>query len=611
MDYATFKAFKPTEFEDAADGYRSMSNVAQSAKDHIENTVAAGMRKTLEGEAAEAAQEQLRALAKNFHYTLTECGVISTALNGFAYDMAAAKRKLNAAIDDAQADGCTVNGDGSVTYPAGQKPGDEKVADGGTVTGSAGGSPTSDALERQAANIHPNPNYGKATGYANRIADALKEATDADTKWAPKIKALKADDDLTVSARDWTDVTSDTGGVREAADAYLDTIKPPPKNDWPQDNANWWNGLSEEQRAAYVSMHPASIGALDGLPSDVRDDANRVVLAEQRAAKQMEYDAWLKKEPEQYKPYINPMTGREVKGAMVPTEEWKEWNEKKKQLENGSKGMDDIQKRFDSYTSESNRPYLLGFDGNNMGRAIVSIGNPDTADNVVTYVPGTFAELGSIDGDINRAQLLQAQAEAIDGSRKTASIVWLGYDAPQGIMTEATETKWADKAEEPLGNFLQGIEEANHRDSGVNQTLLGHSYGSLVAGQTMSTHTDLPVDNAIMVGSPGVGVEHAKDLNIPADHVFAATARNDLINLAPPPGGPLAPLNPKAYMELFDDHSIVHGTDPVSDDFGGVVFDVPDGKLPGSNWETMPAHSQYWDDKPLNKLARIVTGGQP
>ncbi|MCF4139161.1 alpha/beta hydrolase family protein [Streptomyces sp. Tue 6430] len=541
MDYATLKALKPSEFEEAADGYRSMGDMAQAAKDHIENTVAAGMRKTLQGEAVEASQKQLQALAKNFHYTQTECGVISTALNGLAYDLAAAKRKLDAAVEDAQADGCTVNSDGSVTYPAGQKPGDEKVADGGTVTGSAGGDPTSDALERQAANIHPNPNYGKAMGYADRIADALKEATDADTKWAPKIRALKADDDLTVSARDWTDVTSDTGGVRKAADAYLDTIKPPPKNDWPQDNANWWKGLSEEQQEAYVAMHPASIGALDGLPSVVRDDANRTVLAEQRAAKQVEYDAWLKKEPEHYKPYISPITGREVKGAMVPTEEWKEWNEKKKQFENGFKGMDAIQERFDSYTSESNRPYLLGFDGNNMGRAIVSIGNPDTADNVVTYVPGTFAKLESIGGDMDRALALQMEAERQDLTRSTASIVWLGYDAPQAIATDATEAKWADQAKEPLGNFIQGIEEANHRDSGVNQTLLGHSYGSLVAGQTMSMHVDLPVDNAIMVGSPGVGVHHAKDLNIPPDHVFAATAKNDLINLAPPPAGTLAP----------------------------------------------------------------------
>lgn len=611
MDYATLKAFKPSEFEEAADGYRSMGNVAQAAKDHIENTVATGMRKSLQGEAAEASQTQLQALAKNFHYTLTECGVISTALNGFAHDMAAAKRKLTAAIEDAQADGCRVNGDGSVTFPAGQKPGDEKVAEGGTVGGSAGGSPTADALERQAANIHPNPNYGKAMGYANRIADALKEATDADTKWAPKIQALKADDDLTVSARDWTDVTSDTGGVREAADAYLGTIKPPPENDWPQDNANWWKGLSEEEREAYVSMHPASIGALDGLPSAVRDDANRTVLAEQRAAKQVEYDAWLKKEPEHYKPYISPITGREVKGAMVPTEAWKEWNEKKTQLENGHKGMDAIQKRFDSYTSESNRPYLLGFDGENMGRAIVSIGNPDTADNVVTYVPGTFAKLESIGGDMDRAVALQAEAERQNPAHSTASIVWLGYDAPQGITTDATETKWADKAKEPLGNFIEGIEEANHRDTGVSQTLLGHSYGSLVVGQTMSMHLDLPVDNAIMVGSPGVGVDHAKDLNIPADRVFAATAKNDLINLAPPPAGFLAPLNPKAYMELFDDHSIVHGTDPTSDDFGGQVFKVPDGKLPGAGWEMMPAHSQYWDERPLGSLAKIVTGGRP
>ncbi|MFF9566662.1 alpha/beta hydrolase [Streptomyces sp. NPDC014685] len=609
MDFRTLKALKPSGFEEAADAYRAMSRMAQTAGEHVENTVAPGMRRSLEGEAAQASQAQLRSLAKNFQYMRTECGVVSTALNGFAFDIAAAKRKLDTACEDAAADGCKVNPDGSVTYPAGRRPGEEKTAEGGTVTGSAGGTGTSDAVERQAMGIHPNPNYGKAMGYANRIADALGEATEADEKWAPKLRALKADDDLTVSARDWTDATSDTKGVRGAADAYLDTIEPPPKNNWPQDNANWWKGLSEEQRAAYVSMHPASVGALDGLPSDVRDDANRLVLTEQRAVKQVEYDAWLKKEPGHYEPYINPWTGREVKGAMVPTEEWKEWNEKKEKFESGLKGMDDIQRRFDSYTSESSRPYLLGFDSKDMGRAILSIGNPDTADNVVTYVPGTFAKLESIDGDITRAQLLQAQAAAVDGSRNTASIVWLGYDAPQSILTDATETGWADRAERPLGNFLQGIEEANHRE--VNQTLLGHSYGSLVAGQTMSTHLDLPVDNAIMVGSPGVGVDHAKDLNIPPDRVFAATAENDLINLAPPPAGTLAPLNPKAYMRLFDDHSIVHGTDPVSDDFGGRVFEVPAGKSPGSGGEMMPAHSQYWDDDPLNSMARIVTGGQP
>ncbi|MFK0049659.1 hypothetical protein ACIQU4_37280 [Streptomyces sp. NPDC090741] len=94
-----------------------------------------------------------------------------------------------------------------------------------------------------------------------------------------------------------------------------------------------------------------------------------------------------------------------------------------------------------------------------------------------------------------------------------------------------------------------------------------------------------------------------------SDHVFAATAQNDLINVAPPPAR--APLGPKSYWDLFDDHTIVHGTDPTSDDFGGVVFDVPAGKPPGANWDVMPAHSQYWDEKPLGSLAKIVTGGRP
>ncbi|WP_234330907.1 alpha/beta hydrolase [Streptomyces sp. NRRL F-4474] len=100
----------------------------------------------------------------------------------------------------------------------------------------------------------------------------------------------------------------------------------------------------------------------------------------------------------------------------------------------------------------------------------------------------------------------------------------------------------------------------------------------------LSMHVDLPVDSAIMLGSPGVGVDHAKDLNIPPDRIFAATADHDLI---------------------------VHGTDPTTDDFGGQVFEVPDGKWPVEDWEMMPAHSQYWDDKPLRSLAGIVTGGKP
>ncbi|MFF3247688.1 hypothetical protein ACFYWY_29075 [Streptomyces sp. NPDC002870] len=141
MDFATLKASKPTEYEDAADGYRLTGDMASTAKDAIDNQICVGIRNQLKGDTAEAALRELQELSKNFHHVQTECGLVSTALNGFAFDMAVAKRKLDVAVADARGNGCTVNPDGSVTFPAGTKPGDEKIADGGTVAGSAGGSP--------------------------------------------------------------------------------------------------------------------------------------------------------------------------------------------------------------------------------------------------------------------------------------------------------------------------------------------------------------------------------------------------------------------------------------------------------------------------------------
>ena len=267
MDYATLKGLKLSEFEDAARGYRTTSNMASEAKDGINNRTAAKMQKALDGEAANAAHGQLSKLSENFHYVQVECGLISTALNGLAFDLEAAKKKLESAVEDAQAEKFTVEADGSVTYPAAGKKVDGKTPDGGTATGTTDESAGS--INDQAANFNPNPNFGRAQGYADRIAAAIKEATEADQKWAPRLRKLKADDDLTVSGRDWADAQKDMRGVRKGADDYLETIKGPPKDGTPAENADWWKGLSQQEKDDYVSLHPASAGALNGLPSDV------------------------------------------------------------------------------------------------------------------------------------------------------------------------------------------------------------------------------------------------------------------------------------------------------------------------------------------------------
>ena len=527
MDIATLKALKPAEFQEAADGYRAVGDMASQAKDALDMKISAGLRAEVTGDAANAALGELKSLSANFHYTQAECGLVSTALNGFAFDMAAAKRKLEAAIEDAQAAGCTVNPDGSVAFPAGAKPGADKPAEGGTVTGTAGMTdPTANAIERQAINIHPNPHYGTAVAVANRIADALKEATDADAKWAPKLRALKADDDLNVTDRDWADTNSDAGGVQEAGKNYLDSLPQPPKDGSPKDNASWWKGLTPEQQAAWVSMRPDAVGALDGLPSPVRDEANRLVLAEKHGQYRMELNG-IPKPPNEWTWITAGMYP-----AKVHTDEWMEWDKKYgdryRALEKSLKGMDAIQARFDR-TGERGLPeaYLLGFNPDKNGRAIVANGNPDTADHQAVYVPGTTSNLGGIDGDIKRMERLWHVANGA-GNGSVSTITWLGYDAPQDIVKDSPFSHYANDGAPAYNRFMDGLDASRTVDTDPHRTAIGHSYGTTLIGSAARQGT-LNADDVIFAGSPGVQVPKAEDMDVPKGHVWNEEADWDFV----------------------------------------------------------------------------------
>ncbi|MFF4390199.1 alpha/beta hydrolase [Streptomyces sp. NPDC001552] len=50
----------------------------------------------------------------------------------------------------------------------------------------------------------------------------------------------------------------------------------------------------------------------------------------------------------------------------------------------------------------------------------------------------------------------------------------------------------------------------------MNSTVLGHSYGTLVAGKALAENPELPVDNVIFVGSPGGGRRAREGLGGPA-----------------------------------------------------------------------------------------------
>ncbi|WP_416484887.1 alpha/beta hydrolase [Streptomyces sp. CL12] len=532
MDLAALKALKPSEYQDAADGYRATSEMAGKAGEALDSRISAGIRNQLSGETAKAALRELKELSKDFHYAAAECALAGAALDGFAFDMAAAKRKLEAALEDAAAAGCTVGADGSVSFPAGGKEVDGKVPEGGTVRVSTSPTdPTSAALERQAVHMHPNPNFGKAVGFADRIGDALKEATDADVKWAPKLRALKADDDLVVSDKDWIDVKSDTAGVRDAGKDYFDSLPRPPEHDDPKKNAAWWQGLTDEQRSDYLSAHPDAVGAMDGLPATARDQANRTVLDEAHAKARLDYDAWLKKhpEPERYQPYIDPYTGSMPKGLSVESQEWKDWEEARKNARKSLDGMDAIQTRFDA-TGVNGLPeaYLLGFSTDGDGRAIIANGNPDTADHQAVYVPGTGSELGNIGGGIDRmTKVWHAASDEADG-KSVSTITWLGYDAPDSVWKDAPFEHYAYDGAPAFDKFLDGLDTSHTGDTDPHRTVIAHSYGTTLVGAA-AQKGHISADDLVFAGSPGVKVSDADQLDVPKGHVWNEEADGDVV----------------------------------------------------------------------------------
>ncbi|MFF1734262.1 alpha/beta hydrolase [Streptomyces sp. NPDC058247] len=598
MDYTTLKALKPSEFTEAADSYRSLSDGGSASKDDIDNRVAAGMRKTLKGQAAHAALGELKKLSDNFHYVQIECGLISTALDGFAYDIEAAKKKLDNAVADAEAAKCTVNADGSVSYPPGGDEVDGKTPEGGTVSGYTDAS--AQGLGRQAVNFDPNPHARVAQECADRISEALKEATEADGKWAPKLRALKADDDLTVSDSDWADAQKDTSGVSKAADAYLDSFGPPRDGD-SEDNANWWKGLTDEQRADYLAAHPKQAGAMNGLPADARDEANRIVFSETKAKYELELDS-IPAEPANKYTMLTTASGP----VQVHTDEWMAWNEKygnrKKSLEQVGAGMQQIQARFDR-TGVDGLPeaYLLGFDpkGEGDGRVIVANGNPDKADHTAVYVPGTYAGIESIGdgkdfGDLGRSERLWAQSQKLAPGENISTITWLDYNAPDNIVPQATDGHEAAAGGVTLRDFLTGNDVAHQQETGAraHTTAVGHSYGSTVVGdaaQAGTSWTDPKLaDDIILAGSPGVQADRAADLGVGAHHVWAMGAPWD--DQVVRQGGRVTGLGN-------------HGVIPTDDAFGGNIMQSDSG-----------GHSGFWDSDgskasvSLENQARVITG---
>jgi pimeloyl-ACP methyl ester carboxylesterase len=103
-----------------------------------------------------------------------------------------------------------------------------------------------------------------------------------------------------------------------------------------------------------------------------------------------------------------------------------------------------------------------------------------------------------------------------------AVIAWLGYDPPEGIGRDAIREERARAGASALRKFVAGL--TAYRPAAA-VTVVGHSYGSVVAG--LAAHTLGPaVRDIVALGSPGMGVDRAADLGTTA-RVWAGSSRSD------------------------------------------------------------------------------------
>ena len=405
-----------------------------------------------------------------------------------------------------------------------------------------------------AADPAANPAAGPAAARA-ACAAALDAAQAADRRTADRLSPA------TREARDGSAL--DPATARTALDraTALAAARLPPAGSSPRQVHDWWEGLDAGERQLLVQEQPALVGSLDGVPCAARDLANRRLL-----------------------------------DRLIDDAE-----------DSGRRdGLLAVRDRLERGPTAGGPLLLLAIGTEGQGRAVLSFGDPDSADHISAYVPGMGTRVADVAGkDADRALAVRQAA----GSR-AASVVWLGYDPPLAARDALSDGRAAAGAA-GYNRFLAGL-RASHDGRPPHITALGHSYGSLLVGRAAARAAG--ADEVVLVGSPGTGVGHASDLQVPPGHVWVGAAPDDPVARLPSRRrvagsllGSLPGVLPTVLRLTDPGRETWFGRNPVDPGFGARRFPVDDGPDTGG---MASAHSHYLDpgSRSLAAVARIVTG---
>ncbi|WP_097238116.1 alpha/beta hydrolase [Streptomyces sp. 1331.2] len=157
-------------------------------------------------------------------------------------------------------------------------------------------------------------------------------------------------------------------------------------------------------------------------------------------------------------------------------------------------------------------------------------GQRPKAQHTAVFVPGTGTVFAGVPGQMDHIRRLQKAAEDKAGDENVAVVSWLGYETPNWLDGSVAQSDRGDAGAPLLRNFTKGLRVAEG-DNGVcsHLTLMGHSYGSYVVGVAARDAGGANANDILALGSPGMGVEGAWQLNVDPKHVWVGTAKDDFI----------------------------------------------------------------------------------
>lgn len=289
----------------------------------------------------------------------------------------------------------------------------------------------------------------------------------------------------------------DDGGADsvEEAQQSQDQAPPPPEHDAPAvESRVWWDSLTPGQQQVMIDAHPDEIRNLWGLPTEVRDRLNRTALSDSLVTAQTDVDELQDQVDDILDSGAGPGTMAELMSLQA---ELRTAEEHLRMLQNTDKAATGPGRHLLEFDLTEEHPEVA-----------ISIGNPDTADNVSLSVEGYTTNVhDSVIGKARDAQNLNTAAQALAPGETHATVAFLGYQSPQKWnLTGVATNNLAISESHKVVNAVQGIAVANNGPE-VNVSLFGHSYGSTTAGvaaQNLAVDGQSPVDNLALYGSPGV-----------------------------------------------------------------------------------------------------------